>query len=168
MSTGPHETDNGAVSPADLRGFAGSFATGVTILTTIDGDGQDYGLTMNAVTCVCLEPPLFLACVDKDSATLNALMKSRVFALNILARGQDAVSNVFASKGNDKFADLAVERGSLGLPLIVGGIATAEFRVRETHEAGDHVIVIGEAVSTRTGDGVPLLYYRSRYGSLGD
>lgn len=157
-----------AVTAADLRGFAGSFATGVTVLTTTDGNGQDFGLTMNAVTCVCLEPPLFLACVDKDSATLTALMKSGVFALNILARDQDRISNTFASKGNDKFADLDIERGRLGAPLIEGGIATAEFRVRETHEAGDHVIVIGEAVSTRIGDGAPLVYFRSRYGGLGD
>jgi 3-hydroxy-9,10-secoandrosta-1,3,5(10)-triene-9,17-dione monooxygenase reductase component len=156
------------VGPADLRAFAGSFATGVIVLTTTDGNGQDYGLTMNAVTCVCLDPPLFLACVDKDSATLTALIESGVFALNILARDQDDVSTVFARKGNDKFADLAVARGSLGVPLIEGGLAAAEFRVRETHEAGDHVIVIGEAVSTRIADGAPLLYFRSRYGGLHD
>lgn len=166
MSSDPDQEP--AVTPADLRGFARSFATGVTVLTTMDGDGQDYGLTMNAVTCVCLDPPLFLACVDKDSATLTALMKSRVFALNILARDQGQVSNVFASKGDDKFADLDIRRGSLGVPLIEGGLATAEFRVRETHEAGDHVIVIGEAVSTRIGDGAPLVYFRSRYGRLED
>ncbi len=154
------------VEAAVLRNFAGHFATGVTVLTTRDGAGRHYGLTMNAVSCVCLEPPLFLACVDKKSATLGPLLESGVFALNILALDQDKVSNTFASKGEDKFAGVPTETGDLGVPLIAGALAAAEFRVVRTVEAGDHVIFIGEAVAARNEDKDPLLYFRGRYGRL--
>lgn len=164
MSTDPNSA--APVAPTALRDFAGRFATGVTVLTTRDKDGRPYGLTMNAVSCVCLEPPLFLASVDKRSATLPALMESGLFALNILAAGQDAVSNNFASKGDDKFSNIAATDGPLGLPLIDGALAAAEFRVHQTLESGDHVIVIGEAVSTRGEDVEPLLYYRGKYGAF--
>lgn len=149
-----------------LRTFAGHFATGITVLTTRDAAGRDYGLTMNAVSCVCLEPPLFLACVDKRSATLAPLLESGVFALNILAAGQETVSNTFASKGDDKFRDVATETGSLGVKLISGALASAEFRVHQTVESGDHVIVIGEAMATATQDAAPLLYFKGKYGAL--
>lgn len=154
------------VAPHALRGFAGSFATGVAVLTTIDRNGNRFGLTMNAVSSVCLDPPLFLACVDKSSATLGPLMESGVFALNILAHGQDKISNTFASKGEDKFANVAADTGVLGVPLITGALAAAEFRVHQTIEAGDHVIVIGEAVATHANDAEPLLYFRGKYGAL--
>lgn len=162
-------TDPSTVRPVEalaLRTFAGHFATGVTVLTTRDAAGKPYGLTMNAVSCVCLEPPLFLACVDKKSATLAPLTGSGVFALNILALDQDKISNAFASKGEDKFASVATTDGVLGLPLIDGALAAAEFRVRQSVEAGDHVIVIGEAVSTATRDTMPLMYFRGKYGAL--
>lgn len=164
MSLDP-KTANPVESTA-LRDFAGRFATGVTVLTTRDKDGKAFGLTMNAVSCVCLEPPLFLACVDKKSATLAPLKESGVFALNILAAGQDGISNNFASKGDDKFANVATEDGELGVPLISGALAAAEFRLHQSVEAGDHVIVIGEALATRGEDVEPLLYFRGKYGAI--
>lgn len=162
-------TNSDSVRPVEalaLRTFAGHFATGVTVLTTRDKAGKRYGLTMNAVSCVCLDPPLFLACVDRKSATLAPLLETGVFALNILALDQDKISNTFASKGEDKFAEIKVSDGVLGLPLIDGALAAAEFRLRQQVEAGDHVIVIGEAVSTATREAAPLLYFRGKYGAL--
>ena len=151
------------LSADQLRDFAGSFATGVVVLTTRGKSGVLYGLTMNAVSCVCLEPPLFLACVDAGSATLAQLKETGAFALNILSRDQEDISNTFASKGADKFANIAHTLGRLDMPLISGALACAEFRMVQAHEAGDHVIVVGEAVASETADGEPLRYFRGRY-----
>ena len=164
------ENENGgALAPLgadELRQFAGNFATGVVVLTTRDRDGGLYGLTMNAVSCVCLEPPLFLACVDKSAATLAPLLETGAFALNILTRDQESISNTFASKGQDKFANVAHGFGRLDMPLIEGALASAEFRIAQTHEAGDHVIVVGEAVASEIGEGQPLGYFRGKYAGL--
>ncbi len=163
------DQNRAAIAPlsADkIRDFAGSFATGVVVLTTRGKDGVLYGLTMNAVSCVCLEPPLFLACVDAGSATLAQLKETGAFALNILSRDQEAISNTFASKGADKFANIAHTRGRIEMPLITGAIASAEFRIVQTHEAGDHVIVVGEAVASQAADGTPLGYFRGKYTSI--
>lgn len=151
----------------DLRQFSGRFATGVTVVTTCDKAGDYYGLTMNAISCVCLEPPTFLICIDKTANTLAPLMESRVFALNILAQGQTDISNTFASKGEDKFAGIKTRAGTLGAPLIEGTLAAAEFRVTEIFAAGDHFIVLGEAHGADISDNQPLLYYQGKYGSFG-
>ena len=68
-----------------LRAFAGSFASGIVVLTTRDTAGTAYGLTMNAVSSLCVEPPQFLACIAKTAATLGPVLESKVFSLNILA-----------------------------------------------------------------------------------
>jgi|LNFM01.2.fsa_nt_gb flavin reductase (DIM6/NTAB) family NADH-FMN oxidoreductase RutF len=154
------------VEAADLRLFAGHFATGVTVITTRDPNGTLCGLTMNAVSCVSLTPPLFLICVDQKAATLKPLLESGVFAINILAWDQDKVSTIFATKGEDRFSKVEYDMGALDVPLIRGALAVAELKVVQHFTAGDHEIVIGEAQSTRVIENAPLLYYRGKYGLL--
>ncbi len=151
---------------ADLRMFAGHFATGVTVITTRAPDGTLCGLTMNAVSCVSLAPPMFLICVDEKAATLKPLLESGVFAINILAWDQDKVSTIFATKGEDKFSKVEYDMGALDVPLIRGALAVAELKVAKHFKAGDHEIIIGEAQSTRVIESAPLLYYRGKYGLL--
>ncbi|HEY4135408.1 MAG TPA: flavin reductase family protein [Alphaproteobacteria bacterium] len=154
------------IDAADLRLFAGHFATGVTVITTRDPSGGYCGLTMNAVSCVSLAPPMFLICVDERATTLKPLLDSGVFAINILAYDQDKVSNTFATKGENKFASVEYDTGLLDVPLIRGALAVAELKVAKQFVAGDHVIIVGEAQSTRVIESAPLLYYRGKYGML--
>lgn len=167
MSQGDAKAAAAPIGSDQLREFASSFATGVVVLTTRGRDGSLFGLTMNAVSCVCLDPPTFLACVDKSSTTLAPLLETGAFALNILARDQEAVSNTFASKNPDKFKEIEHTEGRLGVPLIAGALAIAEFRVTNTLEAGDHVIVLGEALSSHQRGGAPLGYFRGKYADIG-
>jgi len=93
------------ISPENFRKASGLWATGVSIVTTIDGSGAPFGLTMNSVTSLSLNPPLYLVNLDNGSDTLTALMESRAFCINVLASDQQALSNKFAKKGGDKFTD---------------------------------------------------------------
>lgn len=154
------------IEGAELRQFAGRFATGVTVITTRDSAGKFYGLTMNAVSCVSLTPPIFMICVDEKANSLKPMLESGVFAINILAWNQQEISNTFATKGDDKFGRVPYDLGLLEVPLIKDALACAEFRITQTYPAGDHLIVLGEAESTRIVENAPLLYYRGKYGFL--
>ena len=44
----------------ELRQVFGSFVTGVTVITTVDAQGQDQGVTANSFSSVSLDPPLVL------------------------------------------------------------------------------------------------------------
>jgi len=151
---------------AAIRQFASCFATGVAVITTRDKAGKLYGLTMNAISSLSLDPPLFLICVDKRSNTLAPMLESRAFAINILAQGQEAISNTFAGKGEDKFANVAHRIGSHGMPLIEGAHGAAEFSVLADYPGGDHVIVVGELRAIDTAAVDPLLYFRNKYGAF--
>ena len=105
-----------------FRHVIGHFASGVTVLTT-RGDDQDFGATASAVSSLSLEPPMLLVCLDQRSSTQEAIHATGRFAVNILDENQGAgVAERFASRrGTDKFADLAVERGEGGVPLLGRG-----------------------------------------------
>lgn len=152
---------------AELRLAAGHFATGVTVVTTRDEDGESYGLTVNAITSLSLEPPLFLICVDKTTDTLPSLLESRVFAINVLAHDQEAISRVFATKGNDKFAGIGYHTGETGAPLIDDTLVTIECRITDTYPGGDHVVILGRVERFEVNDkSEPLLFYRGGYAGL--
>ena len=150
----------------DLRRVMGHFATGVTVVTTHDGQGRCYGLTANAVSSVSLDPPLVLVCVDKCAESYPAFDLSQVFVVNILGEHQEELSRRFAVSGGDKFVDLACRSGGTGAPILEGALAHIECRVVAAHDAGDHTIDVGEVESADAGEGRPLLFFRGRYHQL--
>ena len=155
------------VTTGEFRHILGHFATGVTVITTIDTAGVPRGFTANAFTSLSLDPPLVVVCVAKRSQTYPALQTDgAIFAVNILSRDQESLSRHFASKQPDKFALVDYSLGPLGAPILQGVLAFLECRVVERFHGGDHTILVGEVhnVGTLAGDD-PLLFYRGAYTS---
>jgi flavin reductase (DIM6/NTAB) family NADH-FMN oxidoreductase RutF len=152
----------------DLKQVLSRWATGVTIVTARAGD-RVHGMTVSAFTEVSLDPPLVLVCADKSSDTHEVIAAGRVFAVNILASDQQALSNKFASKKEEhrRFEGLDCETAGTGAPLIPGAVAVLDCRVAGTYDAGDHVIYLGRVEEVRhRDDAEPLLYYRGAYREL--
>ena len=93
-------------NPFDAREFRntlGRFATGVTVVTARDDEGSPLGLTVSSFNAVSLDPPLILWSLDRSSSTLAAFENASHFAVNVLGADQIALSNLFASREEDKF-----------------------------------------------------------------
>jgi len=150
----------------ELRRVMGTFATGVTVITTRDKAGRCCGLTANAVTSLSLVPPLILICIDRKAETFPAFYESRAFVVNILADDQEHVSARFAKSGGDKFAGIACRPDRDGPPVLDGALAHLECRIVDTHEGGDHVIHVGEVLHAEARPGDPLLFFQGRYRRL--
>jgi flavin reductase (DIM6/NTAB) family NADH-FMN oxidoreductase RutF len=149
-----------------FRSVMGSFAAGVTIVTTRKSDGEPCGLTATAFTSVSLLPPLALVCVDKKSDSYPYFEASGVFAVNFLANGQQDISQRFAVSGGDKFTGIAWRPGSVGAPLLDGTIGQVECRIVHAYDGGDHTIYVGEIEAAATADGEPLIYFRGAYRTV--
>jgi flavin reductase (DIM6/NTAB) family NADH-FMN oxidoreductase RutF len=141
------------------------WATGVTIVTSRDGEAV-HGMTVSAFTEVSLTPPLVLVCADKKSHTNRMIAASGIFAVNILAGDQSALSNRFASKEQEaeRFVGLDYTSGKTGAPLLPGTAASLDCRLVATHDHGDHFVYVGEVVDAHVRDAEPLLYHGGRYG----
>jgi flavin reductase (DIM6/NTAB) family NADH-FMN oxidoreductase RutF len=155
------------VPPNEFRSFAGQFVTGVTVVTTRDGEGRFQGLTMNAVSALSLTPPLYLICVERNATTLAPLLESRVFGLSILNKNQSFIARLFATKSQNKFRECPFVVGRTGVPLIDGALGHIECSVVQTVEAGDHIVVIGQVEHADIKGGEPLVYFRSAFLDLG-
>ncbi len=148
------------------RNLAGSFPTGVTIVTARDADGAPRGLTTQSFVGLSIEPPLMLVSIDKTSRTLPSLRRAQCFVINFLKVGAEDVSTVFASKSDDKFAGVAWQPSTIakGAPILHEcAVAYAECIVVQELEAGDHWILIGRVEGGEVLGGTPLTYYRRIY-----
>lgn len=156
------------VSIADFRTVMGQFATGVTIVTALDGD-RPQGITVNALTSVSLDPAIVMIALDRRRFIVPTIDASRRYAVNILAEGQQWLSDCFAganvTPNRDAFCGAAWRPGQFGLPLLEGAIAAMECEVLERFEVGDHYLYIGavQGLALDEPGAPPLLYHRRRY-----
>jgi len=152
------------VTQEQFRAALGSFASGVTAVTTKDANGKLLGITVSAFCSVSLSPPMVLICIEKSAGCHYAFEESNVFVVNVLREGEGDVSELFASLKDDKFESIDFRLGIDGVPVLENALATLECRVKFSYHGGDHSIFVGEVESVAVDNGQPLLYYRSRYG----
>jgi flavin reductase len=155
------------VSAGDLRRAAGRFVTGVSVVTASNNVGEPQGATVNAITCLSLDPPLYLACLSNSSTTLKAILQTRAFGINVLSVAQDSHAMTFASKAIDKFGAVATTNGELGVPLLEDAVATVECEVESLYPGGDHTIVVGRVKAVQESDKVPLVMRSGQFVTLG-
>ncbi|MCQ0091608.1 flavin reductase family protein [Roseovarius sp. M141] len=150
-----------------LRDAFGSFATGVTVVTTRQADGTPRGFTANSFASVSLDPPLLLVCIAKTALSCDIFAAADHFAVNILAEDQKAVSGLFASRAADKFDQSAWHAGPQDVPLLDGVLSSFACARHNLVDAGDHLVLIGRVISFEAAQRQPLGYFRGGYFSIG-
>jgi flavin reductase len=156
----------------DFRNAVGTFATGVTVVTT-RGEEHGYGMTANAFSSVSLDPPLVLVCVMSGSEGAEHIRQNRCFAVNVLSAEQEPISRFFSSKdrpkGRDAFRDVPHRYEATGAPILDGVAGYLDCALHVTLQAGDHDIVIGEVRALGVAEASsPLLFYGGGYRLITD
>ena len=155
------------IDPDSFRSVLGRFASGITIVTTLDPQGRDVGMTVSAFASVSLRPPLISVCIDHAASMHRAISTAERFGVNILAADQEALSRRFAAvESSHRFEGIGYERGESGVVLLDDALGHMECVRVAQHEAGDHTLFIGEVERAVYRDARPLLYYRGGYAQL--
>ncbi len=158
-----HNGSMTAFDPREFRKALGSFATGVTIITTRAADGTPVGLTVNSFNSVSLNPPLVLWSLENASLSLAVFRDAPHWAVHVLASDQEELSGRFARRGATKFSGLALEEGVGGIPLLTGCSARFQCRNAFQYDGGDHVIFVGEVEHFDRSEVAPLVFHGGRY-----
>lgn len=147
-----------------LQNIFGQFASGVTVITCENADGEPHGATVTAFTAVSLEPRLCQVTLTRKSKACGYLEQAP-FAVNILAADQLDIAMHFAGRPTTPgpvWADGATA------PILCGSAATLSCEAWRSYDGGDHIIFIGEIVDAMSSGKPPLLYYRSTFHDLGE
>ncbi|MDQ7051545.1 MAG: flavin reductase family protein [candidate division KSB1 bacterium] len=151
-----------------FRNILSQFASGVTVVTTRNGDTL-HGLTVSSFCSVSLEPPLILVCIDKKASSHDVLQASKRFAVNVLTAAQQDLSNRFADprrSPKERFQGLAVRTAVTQSPILPDVLAYLDCEVYAEYDGGDHTIFVGKVVAGDVGEGMPLLYWNRGYREM--
>jgi flavin reductase ActVB len=179
------------IAAEDFKRTLAHLAGAVTIITTCDATGRPYGFTATSCCSLSLEPPLVLFCLGRSAecyrifagmepirepAAAGSPPRGQRFAVNLLAAQQQALAQLFATKGPAKYRQTRFLAGRTGMPLLPDALATLEGQIRNVYPGGDHSIFVGlvehaslnlaASTGTESASAEPLLYYLHRYGTF--
>jgi flavin reductase (DIM6/NTAB) family NADH-FMN oxidoreductase RutF len=150
-----------------FRDTLGQFATGITVVTTLNENGEKLGVTVNSFSSLSLEPPLILFNLARDGGHCREFEKTKNFNVNILNSTQQDLSDRFASQIENRFDGIEHSLGENGGPVFDDCLAVLECSAYATHDGGDHVIFVGRVTSISINNtGNSLIYYKGSYREL--
>ncbi|QVR69513.1 p-hydroxyphenylacetate 3-hydroxylase reductase component [Acinetobacter sp. BHS4] len=160
------QIDEFTVDPLQFRRALGNFATGVTIVTAQNAQGEKVGVTANSFNSVSLDPPLILWSIDKKSSSFSVFEEATHFAVNILSGTQIELSNKFSRRNIDKFADTNFQLGAGSAPILENCSVVFECERYQVIEGGDHWIIVGKVVRFHDQGRSPLVYHQGAYSCV--
>ncbi len=155
--------DGYPISVHQFREALAHFASGVTVVAARTATGL-VGFTATGFTSASLTPPLVLVCVGKSASAHDGIVGAGSFGVSVLSDGQEWIAEQFARSGIDRFRDVPLRPG--GVPLVEGALAQLECRRHARYDAGDHSILLGEALDGFVGVGRPLVRFARRFGAF--
>lgn len=153
-----------ANSSRQLRDAFGKFATGVTMITAPSADGP-VAIIANSFSSVSLDPALVLWSVDRGARRFPYFEAAGHYAIHVLAAEQHDICKL-AARDAHLLNDHAHTLNADGVPLIDHCLARFECRRVAAHDAGDHVIIVGQVQRTEMRDGQPLTFFAGQFGSV--
>ncbi|MDF1610245.1 flavin reductase family protein [Hoeflea sp. YIM 152468] len=150
------------IDPVTFRKVMGNFATGVAVVTTAV-DGTRFGMAVNSLASVSLDPCLLLVCPKKGSATGDAIKRSGVFAVNVLGESQQDLCMRFVGEEASRFDELDLDEDNRGVPLLPGSLAHISCQLEAVHPGGDHDIIVGRVVDCSLETGNPLIFHDGQF-----
>lgn len=155
-----------SLDPREFRRILSHYPTGVCVITALDRDAP-VGMVVGSFTSVSLDPMLVAFLPDRKSTTWPRIEAAGQFGVNVLAHNQQPVCRTFASKAEDKFADVPYRLSPWGVPIIEKVVAWIDCELHAVHEGGDHFIALGRVRGLNVDTAhPPLVFARGEYGTF--
>ncbi len=153
------------ITSAEFRKVLGTFATGVTVVTT-QIHGKVHGMTANAFTSVSLNPPLVLVAVNKEAETYQYIQAAKKFGISILSADQSDLSNYYAGEPDPEIEKTIQYDYLNDIPVLGTCLSNLVCNLWAEYDGGDHSLFIGEVTALKLQGGNPLLFFSSKYREL--
>ncbi len=165
MNTHSPRASSRQFDTAQFRQALGQFATGVTVITTRQANGQFYGLTANSFNSLSLEPPLVLWSLSNASSSMATFSGNSHYVINVLAADQGHLAERFAKRLDNRFEGVEFSLSRTGQPILKGAVAWFECHNHRRYPEGDHVIFVGEVEHCELNPAAALIFHCGRFGA---
>ncbi|WP_242360305.1 MULTISPECIES: flavin reductase family protein [Anaeromyxobacter] len=121
-------------------------------VVTVGRGGAENALSVSWACPVSFDPPHVLIAVDRQHYSIDFLVSTKNFAVNILKADQRRMAGHFARQsftGEDKLDAVRTHEGVTGAALFDDALAWLDCELVRTLEVGDHLLCIGRVVDAR-------------------
>jgi flavin reductase (DIM6/NTAB) family NADH-FMN oxidoreductase RutF len=154
------------IDPDRFKDAMSRFATGVTVVAGMEA-GTPVGFTCQAFVSLSVDPPFVAVAPARTSTSWPRIARAGTFCVNVLGDHQAELCRGFAVSGGDKFSGIEWHPAPItGSPVIVGSLAWVDCELELVHDAGDHELILGRVLDLGTGEGSPLLFFRSTFATV--
>uniref|UniRef100_UPI0035CC0BEA flavin reductase family protein n=1 Tax=uncultured Sphingomonas sp. TaxID=158754 RepID=UPI0035CC0BEA len=126
-------------------------------------DGDRTGLAATAWTSLCADPPMLLACINRNASAHALVHRAGAFSVNLLASDHNETVAIFSAQrgldGAARFLDDAWTEGPQRQPMLCEAIAAFECTLEDTHDHGTHTILIGRVGAMPCRHDAPAMLY---------
>ena len=144
-----------------FRNVLSKFATGVTVVSTIDKKNNPIGMTVNSFSSVSLDPPLVLWSIGLKQPSYDVFIKAKGYSVNILSKDQKDVCDLFSSPVDDKFKMVNYVISDNGFPIIKNSLAWFDCIKWKYYPGGDHQILVAEVKGFFSSENDPFIFWNS-------
>lgn len=154
-----------------FKACMGHFPAGVTIVTMKVEDDPEikrHAMTVSAFSSISAEPPLIMVAINQSVRSNAWISSAGAFGVNILAAGQENISNRCAWGDEDRFEFGDWTTKETGSPILANALAWLDCEIAEEVQAGSHTIFIGEVLSASLvqPNTPPLIYWNRAYRQI--
>lgn len=151
------------IGQQQFRNLMAAVCAPVTVVTTTV-EGVPAGATVSSFASLSLDPPMISVAFDRRSMLLEQIRRTDRFGVNLLAHTQEEIARLFARRGVDRFAGIAWHQAE-GLPRLDEAAGWMVCDLRQTVEAGDHLLLFGLVAKAAQTDCAPLVYAHRTFGT---
>ena len=163
--------ENFAVEKEPTEALRASFrlhASGVSVITLLDGEGKPAGFTATSMTSLGANPPLASFNVARGSSTWPSLQTGKYVAIHTLGERNLELAQRMAADHTLRFAKDDWQIGPFELPIFSDATSVLLGRIRDIHAVDNNAVVIVDILEGLVGAEAPaLLYYQRRYMTPG-
>lgn len=147
------------IDPKQLRTVASCFATGVSVVSVINPEGEIHGMTASSFLSVSLDPPLVLFSLMNQNQMADYIKVGDPLGISILTEEMEGVSNHFAKMATlDPAPEFVLKQAAAVLEEAHAWYATT---IEELIPAGDHTLVLCKVIDlAAASEKSPLIYYQ--------
>lgn len=153
-----------------FRDAMASMGSTVCVVATLSG-GERLGRTVTSAFSLSAEPPVMLVSIGKTGRLADRIAKAGGFSFAMLADGQQAIADAFASHGDsaERFDTGEWLSWESGHPRLSGAAAAMDCALVGAIETETHVLFAGGVVDVDVAsDRAPLMWQQRHYTALAD
>jgi flavin reductase len=150
---------------ASFRQAMSRLGAAVHVITTAGSAGKT-GFTATAVCSVSDAPPTLLVCLNRKSDSAPVLLGNKVFCVNTLAFGEEAIADTFAGrtgvKGVERFNMGDWTSLATGSPVLASAVVAFDCRTLDVKSVASHYVIYGAVEQVQLGPTAEALVYHDR------